>query len=246
MTKKNTAATIVTIVIAALAIATTLFLLYQMSQSEVVENTPGSFIPSDEVNDEMNDNATRLVKNNCEVFRVFLQYGLPHEAEPYNNKPDDGLYTVSSDTYKKMADLEKLVKETFVEKEAERILTNAAGNGAVYADQDDGTLGVSEKCIGADGTFAGMDYGFSWTNASVTLLPISNTECDITIELAADDGSGSVAVGSQNSSTANSSTSSSSAESTASAESSAAGQSKSFTVTMMKANGVWLLENLAY
>ncbi|MCH5324482.1 MAG: hypothetical protein J1E39_04640 [Eubacterium sp.] len=234
MSKKNTAATIITIVIAALALATTLFLLYQMSQNEVQQNTPGKFIPSDEVNEEMNQNATRLVKNNCEVFRVFLQYGLPHESEPYNNKPDDGLYTVSSDTYKSMADLETLVKDTFVEKEAERILTNLGDAGAVFADQEDGTLGVNEKCIDKDGNFIGLEYGYSWTNINVTLLPKSNTECDITIELAADDGAGgSATVGSANSST----------ESTS--DESGAG-TKTVTVTMMKANGVWLLEKLAY
>ncbi len=245
MSRKNTAATIITIVIAALAIATTLFLLYQMSQTEVQENTPGSFIPSDEVNDEMNENATRLVKNNCEVFRVFLQYGLTHEAEPYNNKPDDGYYTVSADTYKDMASLKKLVEETFVEKEAERILTDVGGNGAVYAEQEDGTLGISEKCIDEKGNFKGMEYGYSWTNATVTLLPVSNTECDITIELAAEDGTGgSAAVGSPNSTQSSPTSADSSADS--SAQSAASAAPKTFTVTMIKANGTWLLEKLAY
>ena len=70
----------------------------------------------------MNMNAVTLIKNNCEVFRIYLQYGLPHQAEPYNNVPEDGYYTVKSDSYKTFSDIETLVNSTFVGKEAKRIL----------------------------------------------------------------------------------------------------------------------------
>ena len=123
MSKKNTAATIATIIVAVLAIATTLFLLYQTSQQQIQENQY-NYVPSDEVNEEMNMNAVTLIKNNCEVFRIYLQYGLPHQAEPYNNVPEDGYYTVKSENYKTFSDIETLVNSTFVEKEAKRILTN--------------------------------------------------------------------------------------------------------------------------
>ena len=146
MTKKNTAATIVTIIVALLAIGATLFLLYKMSQEQAQENDY-VYVPTEEINNEMNDNAVILVKNNCEVFRVFLQYGLAYEPEPYNNLPEDKLYTVKSDKYTTMADLEKLVKSTFVEKEAERILTNVNGNGAVFAEETNysGEKGICEQ-----------------------------------------------------------------------------------------------------
>ena len=117
MSKKNTAATIATIVVAVLAIATTLFLLYQTSQQQ---DNQYNYVPSDEVNEEMNMNAVTLIKNNCEVFRIYLQYGLPHQAEPYNNVPEDGYYTVKSDNYKTISDVEAVVNSTFVEKEAKR------------------------------------------------------------------------------------------------------------------------------
>ena len=58
MSKKNTAATIATIIVAVLAIATTLFLLYQTSQQQIQENQY-NYVPSDEVNEEMNMNAVR-------------------------------------------------------------------------------------------------------------------------------------------------------------------------------------------
>lgn len=69
MSKKNTAATIATIIVAVLAIATTLFLLYQTSQQQIQDNQY-NYIPSDEVNEEMNMNAVTLIKNNCEIFRI--------------------------------------------------------------------------------------------------------------------------------------------------------------------------------
>lgn len=144
MSKKNTAATIATIIVAVLAIATTLFLLYQTSQQQIQENQY-NYVPSDEVNEEMNMNAVTLIKNNCEVFRIYLQYGLPHQAEPYNNVPEDGYYTVKSENYKTFSDIETLVNSTFVEKEAKRILTNINGDDvAVYAEEtdDDGNKGI--------------------------------------------------------------------------------------------------------
>ena len=217
MTRKNTAATIVTIVVAALAIAATLFLLYKMSQEQAQENDY-VYVPSEEINNEMNDNAVILIKNNCEVFRVFLQYGLAYEPEPYNNLPEDKLYTVKSDKYSTMADLEKLVNSTFVEKEAERILTNVNGNGAVFAEETnyDGEkgIGLAMEMVDKDGRFKGIAYEYSWTSPRVLLKPQSNTECLIEIELQR--------------------------------EGETSGDNAKLTATMTKANGKWLLEKLVY
>ncbi len=218
MTKKNTAATVATIIVAVLAIAATLFLLYKMSQEQTQENDYG-FVPSEEINNEMNDNAVILVKNNCEIFRVFMQYGLPHEDEPYGNKPEDGLYTVKSDTYKTMADLEKLVQETFVEDEAKRVFENINGNGPVFKEeinyQGEKGIGLVETMVDDKGKFKAFEYGYSWTNAKVSLSPKTNSECDINIELAKE--------GSEDFT-----------------------DSIKLTATMVKANGKWLLEKLVY
>ena len=228
MSKKNTAATIATIIVAVLAIATTLFLLYQTSQQQIQENQY-NYIPSDEVNEEMNMNAVTLIKNNCEIFRIYLQYGLPHQAEPYNNVPEDGYYTVKSDSYKTMSDIEKLVNATFVEKEAKRILTNINGdNIAVYAEEtdEDGNkgIGLDMNMVDENGRFKALDYGYTWSNARFTLHPKSNTECDIIVEL-------------------------NSAEETSSADTTSSGSEsniKKVTANMLKVNGEWRLQKLAY
>lgn len=228
MSKKNTAATIATIIVAVLAIATTLFLLYQTSQQQIQENQY-NYIPSDEVNEEMNMNAVTLIKNNCEIFRIYLQYGLPHQAEPYNNVPEDGYYTVKSDSYKTMSDIEKLVNSTFVEKEAKRILTDINGdNIAVYAEEtdEDGNkgIGLDMNMVDENGRFKALEYGYTWSNARFTLHPKSNTECDIIVEL-------------------------NSAEETSSADTTSSGSEsniKKVTANMLKVNGEWRLQKLAY
>lgn len=228
MSKKNTAATIATIIVAVLAIATTLFLLYQTSQQQIQENQY-NYIPSDEVNEEMNMNAVTLIKNNCEIFRIYLQYGLPHQAEPYNNVPEDGYYTVKSDSYKTMSDIEKLINSTFVEKEAKRILTDINGdNIAVYAEEtdEDGNkgIGLDMNMVDENGRFKALDYGYTWSNARFTLHPKSNTECDIIVEL-------------------------NSAEETSSADTTSSGSESSIkkvTANMLKVNGEWRLQKLAY
>lgn len=228
MSKKNTAATIATIIVAVLAIATTLFLLYQTSQQQIQENQY-NYIPSDEVNEEMNMNAVTLIKNNCEIFRIYLQYGLPHQSEPYNNVPEDGYYTVKSDSYKTMSDIEKLVNSTFVEKEAKRILTDINGdNIAVYAEEtdEDGNkgIGLDMNMVDENGRFKALDYGYTWSNARFTLHPKSNTECDIIVEL-------------------------NSAEETSSADTTSSGSESSIkkvTANMLKVNGEWRLQKLVY
>ena len=228
MSKKNTAATIATIIVAVLAIATTLFLLYQTSQQQIQENQY-NYIPSDEVNEEMNMNAVTLIKNNCEIFRIYLQYGLPHQAEPYNNVPEDGYYTVKSDSYKTMSDIEKLVNSTFVEKEAKRILTDINGdNIAVYAEEtdEDGNkgIGLDMNMVDENCRFKALDYGYTWSNARFTLHPKSNTECDIIVEL-------------------------NSAEETSSADTTSSGSESSIkkvTANMLKVNGEWRLQKLVY
>ena len=216
MSKKNTAATIATIIVAVLAIATTLFLLYQTSQQQIQENQY-NYVPSDEVNEEMNMNAVTLIKNNCEVFRIYLQYGLPHQAEPYNNVPEDGYYTVKSENYKTFSDIETLVNSTFVEKEAKRILTNINGDG-------NKGIGLDAKMVDENGRFKAIAYDYTWSNAKFTLHPKSNTECDITVEL-------------------NPAEETSSADTSSGSES---GNTKKITANMLKVNGQWRLQKLVY
>ena len=128
-----------------------------------------------------------------------------------------------------MSDIEKLVNATFVEKEAKRILTNINGdNIAVYAEEtdEDGNkgIGLDMNMVDENGRFKALDYGYTWSNARFTLRPKSNTECDIIVEL-------------------------NSAEETSSADTTSSGSEsniKKVTANMLKVNGEWRLQKLAY
>lgn len=220
MQRKNTAATIITIIVAALAITTSLFLLYKMSENHTESDYAG-YYPTEELRDEMTNNATTLIGNNYEVFKLFLYRGLPFQEEPYGNKPEDGLYEVKSDTYKTMSDIEELVKNTFVEKEANRILTDVNDNGAVFAEKTlvDGekVLGIRSDLIDSYNHFIGIEYYYTWENAQFDIKPISNTECDIRIILTSTDPANSTE--------------------------DVTGEIKT---TMLKVNGKWLLQKLTY
>ena len=128
-----------------------------------------------------------------------------------------------------MSDIEKLVNSTFVEKEAKRILTDINGdNIAVYAEEtdEDGNkgIGLDMNMVDENGRFKALDYGYTWSNARFTLHPKSNTECDIIVEL-------------------------NSAEETSSADTTSSGSEsniKKVTANMLKVNGEWRLQKLAY
>ena len=83
--------------------------------------------------DECGENAKRLVQSNYRVVRLFISEGLPHRDEPYGNNPEDGYYTVESDEFKTLEEVEELLKSTFVEEEASRILMQMPSDpGAAY------------------------------------------------------------------------------------------------------------------
>ena len=133
-----------------------------------------------------------------------------------------------------MADIEKLVNSTFVEKEAKRILTNINGdNIAVYAEEtdEDGNkgIGLDMNMVDENGRFKALDYGYTWSNAKFTLHSKSNTECDIIVELNPAEAASSVDAGTSN---------------TASGEGTSG--TKKVTANMLKVNGEWRLQKLAY
>lgn len=253
MGQKNTVATIATIIVAVLALGTTLFLLYQMSQDKT-ESGFTAFIPSEEVNNEMNDNAITLVKNNCEIFRLYYLKGVPHEKEPYNNIPDDGYYTAASDTYATYSDIEALVNKTFTDSEAKRILTNARGDDkAVYANRD-GKLGISVEYIDETGTFKPIEYNKSWSSPKVSLKPVSNTECQVIITLSYidDNSSSTTSAATTTVTTANTTSETSTADTTTSAEATSSSaesvvdEELVLNATMLKINGEWKFSKLVY
>ena len=185
----NIPSLIITGVAVLLAISAVVFLLYTMSKSEEgnqpVETTPAEteFNPPSELLQSAEVAAPDLLTNNYRAYQFFTQ-GMSYEQEPYGNKPEDGFYTCSNDTYKTFEQFSDFIKSIYTEKTAEKLLKDPFGKGPVFAD-DNGKLGISYEFIESGRT---EDNGVSWENGSYTFTLTSETECDVEINLKDKDG----------------------------------------------------------
>lgn len=136
--KAQTSAIIATIVAAVSAIAAMVVLLVILNKQhdtpKLPDGTEITFKPTQEFADECGNVARELVADNYKVIRLFISEGLPHLDEPYGNRPEDGLYTVKSDRYSSLEEIETFVKSVYTEKEAQRILTQMPSDPAALLD----------------------------------------------------------------------------------------------------------------
>ena len=130
----------------------------------------------EEIATEMQDAAIDLIKDNYTVLRLYYTKGMNHKDEPYGNAPEDGYYSVDSDKYSSLAQLEEIVDRTYTAEFAKTVKTDPLGYGAIYKTRDNGDLGI------IDG-FTPMEYTRSWENPKFEIAPISDTECDLTVKI---------------------------------------------------------------
>lgn len=185
---------IATVLVGAAAVAAVVVLIVMVSNAQSRESGQSggalgsdatiTFKPTQELVDEFNDNAHDLVAGNYEILQLFLLEGVPHEDEPYGNEPEDGYYTAKSSKYPTYAELEKFVRSVLVAEEAQRILGDIDGNGRrIYVPREgyNGALGIV-----ADFT-PDTSYGKSWESTRIQFVPVSETECALTVFLGADE-----------------------------------------------------------
>lgn len=129
-----------------------------------------------ELVNEMFDAATKLIYDNYTVLKLYYTKGLPHKDEPYGNAPEDGYYTVDSDTYTSIDQIEEIVDRTYTKDFAENVKKNPLGYGAIYKTRDNGSLGIIEN-------YTPMQYDRSWENPNLEIDPVSDTECNITVTI---------------------------------------------------------------
>lgn len=137
-TKAQTSAIVATIVAAISAVAAMVVLLVILNRQhdtpKLPDGTEVTFKPTQEFADECGNVARELVAYNYKVIRLFISEGLPHLDEPYGNPPEDGLYTVKTDRYSSLEEIETFVKSVYTEKEAQRILTQMPSDPAALFD----------------------------------------------------------------------------------------------------------------
>ena len=132
--------------------------------------------PDRELANEMMDAVTDLIFDNYTVLRLYYTKGMNHKDEPYGNAPEDGYYTVDSDTYSSLSQIEEIVDRTYTAECAEDIKTNPLGYGAIYKTRDNGTLGIIAG-------YTPMQYTRSWENPQFEIDPISDDNCKISITI---------------------------------------------------------------
>lgn len=185
--------------VAAIAVFAVVMSLNPVSEKEenggnTVTTTPviteeQGYNADDELAEEMKDAAQALVSGNYEVLSLYYIYGLDHKDEPYGNAPEDNLYTVKSDEYSSLTQLEAIVDNTFVPQQAAAIKGNSLGYGPIYATRSSGELGITAN-------FTPMPYEKSWENPRFTIDPVSDTECILHITITnREDGSDSELTG---------------------------------------------------
>lgn len=214
--KQNFAPLISTIVVAVLAAAAVIALIFILNgnSEDKDPNVPESFRPTAEFEQECKSAAHELVSGNYEIIRLFLTQGLPHLDEPYGNAPEDGIFTVDTErsgSYKTLADIENKVKSIYTDEAADKILHDLDGNGfEVYKERkilvDDASAGENAPHY-KEATVLGINANFKpnmsieklWQSCSLAVLPTSETECEITIYLdGAEPSSGSSQASSAN------------------------------------------------
>ena len=208
----NKLTVIVTFAVALLAVAAVVFtvIMLDKERQEPGNGGVGVFTPDEELKDEMNAAAGKLVRDNHKVFRLFyiVEYALPvpsegdrnkhtestqFENEHYRNITQDGYYTLKPGVieFDTVDELFELVDKTFVETAADAIKndsTATGGEGSLYKERvyESGKIGVNAN-------YRPIEYNLVWgENITVSLDYISETECVISVTLA--DASGGEAV----------------------------------------------------
>lgn len=137
--KQSHAALISTIIVAVAAVAAVvvLLLLKNSNKTTLSDGTEITFRPSSQLVEECNNEAHDLISKSYDVIRLFVTEGLPHLDEPYGNDPEDGIYTVNSEKYTSLQQIEDLVKSVYTDEAADKILHNLDGNGLeVYKNRE--------------------------------------------------------------------------------------------------------------
>lgn len=140
----------------------------------VTEPEDAGYQPDPEIKEEMKDAVTKLISGNYTVLKLYYIKGMAHKDEPYGNTPEDGYYTVDSEDYTSIDQLEDIVDSTFVKDFAKNVKNDPLGYGPIYSTRPNGTLGIIAN-------FTPMPYTRSWKNPDFVIEPESDTECGIKI-----------------------------------------------------------------
>ena len=198
MSEKNTNQSkvplISTIVVAVLAVAAVVALILILNKPAENKPAPSSevFRPTAELEQECEYAAHDLVKESYEIIRLFVTEGLPHLDEPYGNAPEDKIFTVNTEKsrgYKSYEDIENKVKSVYTSEAAEKVMKlDVYKKRTILVDnpsaEENAPRYIEKTVLGINADFkADETRGKLWENCALSVLPTSETECEITIYL---------------------------------------------------------------
>jgi hypothetical protein len=188
-----------TVVVFLLAIAAAVFAFWKISEETFPDDsdrrTPqnSAFVPSDDLRDEMQNAAERLIKNNHTLITLYITRGLPHREEPYGNRPENDIYYVDSPDYQVLDDIESIVRDTFIPEEAERVINNRTDSGRRYYNHHlpEHLDRIYFNKESHDGARLGIhmdfepfpDYPINWEGVSYIISPVTASEVELSVKL---------------------------------------------------------------
>ena len=193
-TKQSKVPLIATIVVTVLALAAVVALILILNKPAENKPAPSSevFRPTAELEQECEYAAHDLVKESYEIIRLFVTEGLPHLDEPYGNAPEDKIFTVNTEKsrgYKSYEDIENKVKSVYTSEAAEKVMKlDVYKKRTILVDnpsaEENAPRYIEKTVLGINADFkADETRGKLWENCALSVLPTSETECEITIYL---------------------------------------------------------------
>ncbi|MGN0661463.1 MAG: hypothetical protein ACI4JX_07045 [Oscillospiraceae bacterium] len=174
--KKSAGALVATVLTVLLALGAALAFLIAYS-SGVFTRDESRYDADITVQQEVMENAQTLINNNYEIIMMFYEYGLSHEApDVYGAEHQGNAYPVTDSEFTSLASIEELVNSTLVKDEADKILQNAQGMGAIYTEQDG-------KLVMNIDRFVPLDYDRNWDSTQITCDYISDDSARVVVAL---------------------------------------------------------------
>lgn len=174
MNSKNTITVVATVIAAVVAVGMLVaaVLLLNKNTSDGQNNNH----VSPEIQAEMENAASVLIKNNLKIFQIYYTIGLNRLPEPYGNPPEDGYYTVNSEEFPTYDVLLALINETYLEAEAKRFQAFTVSSVPLFITKNNGAFGISEH-------FVPMEYNKDWTRISYVIKPNNEEACQLVVTL---------------------------------------------------------------
>lgn len=171
--KSSVIATVITLVLALAAVLSFVFAY----TSGVFTRDETRYDADATAQQEVMENAQRLITKNYEIIMLFYEYGLSHEVpDEFGIVAQSTSYAVTDSEYATLAAVQELVNSTLVKEEAEKLLKNGQGMGEIYTEQDGKLMMNIDR-------FVPLDYDRNWDQTQIQCDHIEESSARVIVSL---------------------------------------------------------------